>query len=532
MLQKIIKALVLTGLILFCSAVLIFSLRGIYGTPNSHELNTLTWKDNGPLELSPERGRYALLYSVIEDKSFQFSESIGHFARPDVAMTNGRYVSLFAPGVSYVIIPGYILGKIINLGQVGSFAVIALFGLINMFLIRAITIKLGANSWAASLAGLTYLFATPAYSYAVNLYQHQLSTFLILISIFSLLYMKPFWALIIVFLAFGSAIPIDNPNLVLLAPIGIVGLTKIINIDQTKNFLRLRFYILRFLTGFFVFIPIALFLWSNYVSYGNPYQLAGTLPTAPLNAPTDTSNELTISKIQNELAAAKLQEEQFEESTKEVKKEKSAVGFFKTRNLLNGFYTHFISQDRGILFFTPIMFLGFIGIWLAYKKKVQYLSMFVGIIGLTILLYSMWGDPYGGWAFGSRYLIPAYAILSIFIGLLLTYWKKYWIFLFIFTSLFIYSVAVNTLGAITTSANPPKIEAVALSEKYGVVQKYSYDRNYQYLVDNKSKSFVYGQFLKDYLSAWQFYLLISTLISLVGVSLLISLRFSKEENYV
>ena len=43
-------------LILFCAVILLFSVRGLAGNPTIADLNTLQWKDNGPLELSPERG--------------------------------------------------------------------------------------------------------------------------------------------------------------------------------------------------------------------------------------------------------------------------------------------------------------------------------------------------------------------------------------------------------------------------------------------------------------------------------------------
>ena len=64
--------------ILFCAAILILGLRGIPGNPDAYTLNTQQWKPNeptesAPFELSPERGRYALTYSLVEDKSVQIS---------------------------------------------------------------------------------------------------------------------------------------------------------------------------------------------------------------------------------------------------------------------------------------------------------------------------------------------------------------------------------------------------------------------------------------------------------------------------
>lgn len=132
-------------LAIFCLSILTLTLRGNKGNPAIEELNQDYWRDNGPLELSPDRGRYALTYSVLEDKTVHFSLPIAKFVIPDLGYANGKYASLFAPGVSYLIMPGYLLGKYFEFSQVGAFAVISLFALANVFLIRAIAIKLGAK---------------------------------------------------------------------------------------------------------------------------------------------------------------------------------------------------------------------------------------------------------------------------------------------------------------------------------------------------------------------------------------------------
>ena len=169
------------------------------------------------------------------------------------------------------------------------------------------------------------------------------------------------------------------------------------------------------------------------------------------------------------------------------------------------------------------MFFGFIGFVLAWKKRVKIVGLLVSVMLINILLYSMWGDPWGGWAFGSRYLIPSYAILSIFIALLLTYWRKNYIFLILFSVVAIYSIFVNTLGALTTSALPPKVHVLYLEELSGMVQKYTYERNWDMLVAGHSKSFVYQTFLEKYLTATQFYFILTSSITLLYVLLIVFL---------
>jgi len=61
--------------------------------------------------------------------------------------------------------------------------------------------------------------------------------------------------------------------------------------------------------------------------------------------------------------------------TKRDEAQGSIFTAFKPRNMLNGFYILLVSPDRGVLVFTPVMLLGIIGILIANKKKVPYMSV-------------------------------------------------------------------------------------------------------------------------------------------------------------
>lgn len=512
--NKILSLGFSTFFIVFCVIILALSLRGIPGNPDAKELDTLKWRDEGPLELSPERGRFALIYSLVEDKSFQFSTDIGNFSKPDVGFLNGRFVSLFAPGPSFVALPGYIIGKYFGASQVGAFAVIALFAIFNGLLIKAISRALGATNTAATIAALVFLFATPAFAYAVNLYQHHLSTFLILLALFLLIRFNNFLSLSAIFFLCASGIMIDNPNLFFLFPIGLVGLTRIISSKLSERKITFKIQPLRIFAGLSIIIPLLIFGLSNYYSYGNAFQLAGTVPT-----PKEIKGEhvATTSAVLNTQAVNPIQS-----------KDKDALRFFKTRHIRNGFYTHFVSADRGILYFTPIMIFSIFGIVLAYKKRVPYTALIISVIGMNILIYSMWGDSYGGWAFGSRYLIPSYALFAVFIGLILSWWNRKWVFIILFLLTLIYSVAINTLGAVTSSRNPPRVEILELEKLTGTVQKYTPERNWDYLILNGSKSFVYQTVGIKYMQASDYYVMICSLIIIYLGSLLVANYFHKE----
>src|SRR3989344_175497 len=507
------KVILPISTVLFCAFILLLSLRGQAGNPDSGKLNSDIWKDNGPLELSPERGRFALTYSLVEDKSFFFNDRIAHFATPDLGFFNGKYVSLFAPGLSFLIVPGYILGKYLGATQLGSFAVISVFALINLILIRAIAMRLGASAVASTIGALIFLFATPAFAYSVSLFQHQVSTFLILSSLLIILKYNNFWSLSLVWLLCAASIPIDYPNLFLMFPIGIFALSKIIYSRVNENGININLKLVYLLTFASIILPLSFFMWFNKLSYGNPFKLSGTVPRV-LEFDEENNPRFSISSTSVNLQTI----------TDPAKQEKSAIKFFNPRNLLNGFYIHFLSQDRGILYFAPIIFLGIFGIYFFYGKNRIICTLLIGIIGSNILLYSMWGDPYGGWAFGSRYLIPGYAIMSVFIALALSKWKNNLFFIFIFVLIALYSSGVKTLGALTTSRNPPKIEATGLSQLTGRQEKYSFDRNIDFLFSQGSKSYIYQTFANKYMDAREYYFLIYGLIAVFTISLVILLN--------
>ncbi len=493
-------------LALFSIVVLSLSLRGLPGNPNSKELNTKKWQDDGPFELSPDRGRFALLYSLIEDQSFIFSIDLARFTAPDVAVRpDGKFVSLFAPTVSYLIIPGYLIGRNFGNSQVGAFVVIAIFAFINAILVKQIAIRLGAGSVAAILSSMVFLFATPAYAYSIALYQHHISTFLILMSIYALLRWQSYLALSIIWFLCGLAVSIDNPNIFLLFPVGIIALGRLVRLKSVnkKYFLTIKPWGL--LTFIVMLVPVGFFLWFNLLSNGNPLQLAGTLKSAEVVTISGQAEKSALANVHQGVAKD------------DDGKKKEALGFFKNRRLLNGFYIHFFSPDRGVIFFAPVILLGIFGFWVLRHKTTGYLRLLLAIIGVNILLYSMWGDPWGGWAFGSRYLIPSYALLAIGLALALTRWRRKWWFILLFILLFGYSVAVNTAGAITSNRNPPQVEVLQLEKISGVVQKYTVERNFDMLAAGTSKSFVFQTFLSRYMTAWQFYLLLTGSIIWVGL---------------
>lgn len=502
---------------LFCLLILAVSLRGLPGNPTAQGLDSSIWKDNGPLELSPERGRYALSYSFLEDKTFHFALPIAKFATPDVGYKDGKYVSLFAPGVSFLIMPGYLIGKYFGSAQVGAYAVVSVFALINVLLLQKLAIRLGASPISSTIGSMVFLFATPAFAYAVSLYQHHISTFLILLSLYILLRWNNLFSLTLIWLLCAASIPVDYPNLLLMFPIGIVALGRIIYAGKSERKVTITVKLLGFLTFIGAIFPLLFFLWFNSLSYNNPLQLSGTVTGARIidesGKPVAPARDVTKKDT----------------AFNPDQKKKTAIGFFQTRNLTNGMATHLFNRDRGVLWYSPVIFLAVFGAFFLYKTNRKILAVLVGIIGANFVLYSLWGDPYGGWAFGSRYLIPTYAISAILLAIALTKWGKKISFVALFTLLFVYSVSINTVGAITSSRNPPKVEILGLEKLSGREEKYSFDRNFQFLETTGSKSFAYQTFAYKFVDAKFFYLLLVGAIGSVGTALIIINTLSKKE---
>jgi hypothetical protein len=512
---------------LLVTSVLALSVRGLPGNPDAHALLSSEWH-NGPFESSNDRGRYALAYSLLEDHEFQFSPPIAQFAAPDVARReDGQYVSLFAPGVSFLIMPGYLIGKWLGAAQMGVFATVGIIALMNTLLIYIIAKRLGAHPLAAGLGALSFLFATPAFTYGVSLSQHHFSVFGLLLSLYLLVRWNNWWSLSLIWFLCALSVVIDNPNLFLMFPIGAYALGRIIFLKRSEGGLQVNIrplYILTFLT---MIIPLTFFAWFNQNSNGSPSRISGSLQRilSPKDAP-EVKTDMQVSS-----AVVSGGDHDLEEAGRR-KSEVSILGFFTTRRLWTDFYVHFISPDRGILWFTPVVILGILGFIFLFRVHGSIAAVIVASTGANILIYSMWDDPWGGWSFGSRYLIPTYALLCIGLGIALAHWRKNIIFLVVFLALFTYSVRVNALGALGTSVIPPRSEVLALEKMTGLIEKYDFERSRDYLYEHGSKSFVYNIFARKSMTAPQYYTFVSSLIIIMGGILLLALWFVSRKEKV
>ncbi len=515
--HKLFKNILGLSAILFVMFVILLATKSQLGYPKIDELNTSSWTTSGPLELSPERARFALLYSVVEDQSFKLKTEVARLATPDLGYKNGHFVSLFAPGTSLLMIPGYKLGKLFSATHLFSTLTIGMFALFNVILIYLISKKLDTTTLGSMIAGLIFLVGTPAFTYAGIIYQHHISVFMLLSSLLLAIKKPNLLSLAGIFLLLGLSAIIDYPNVFFMIPIVLYATFNFIQIRNSKQGRHLEINPGIILSFFSIIIPVAIYLMINLASYGNIFQLSNTV-----------SHIQALDQGGRPVAARGADARSQSDIANLGERKRNAFNFFKARHLINGLYAFSVSPDRGVLVFAPVILIGFLGIISLYRKNRLVSQVLLSVIVANILLYGMRSDPWGGWAFGARYLIPSYALLAIGLGIVITNMRKNLIIMFLLFSFGIYSIFVNTAGAISSTANPPQIEILSLEELSGRRERYSFDRNIEYLQNGKSKSFFYNTYLIDTISSLNYYYLLAGTLSAVFVFMLLVETFRKK----
>jgi len=483
-------------LVIFSSLLYLLTLRGVPGNLSASYINNELKEQAQPFELSPERGRYTLIMAMAEYGSFELPEEIALIAMPDVGYLNEKFYTLFAPGVSVIALPLYLLGKSLGLSQVFTYAAPALIAVFNGVLIYLLAREFKAKHWASVVSALVFCFSTISWSYAVTLYQHHFTVFFMLLALYGLMHFKKrkFIGYSIAWFSYAVAITLDSPNPMLLLPIMVYMLSTAINWQLVGKKIRFNFNTSILFTSVFFAVIIGFYGYYNRINFGGWATLSGTMPRY---------------KEVLELSG--------EKTAEDIAGEKTALTLFDARRLHRGLYTLLFSDDRGIILYTPVILVGLIGLLSVHKKYSKEVAVVVGVIAMSLILYGSFGDPWGGWAYGPRYLIPAMSLVSIFIAVALTEYKNIWIKLLLLLAA-LYSSAIALLGSLTTNAVPPKVEAVHLQ-----IPKYNFLLNIDYLQNDRSSSFMYNQYFNQWISLTEYYEIILASLFIVFSALVILL---------
>ena len=203
--------------------VTFLSLFFIKGQKSGH-LYFQTEKDirlGGPFELSNGASRYALTETIVGNRTFLLDEKLAKFGSPDVVDYKGKFFSIFTPGVSFLGVPFYILGKQFGMQQLFAYFSVTLFAILNFYLVAKLAWKFGVSFYAGLISGLVFLFGTNALVYAFNFTQHHVSTAIILLLLLNAFGKRTLVTNIVFGALVGAAALVDIPNLIMLAPVAL-----------------------------------------------------------------------------------------------------------------------------------------------------------------------------------------------------------------------------------------------------------------------------------------------------------------------
>ncbi len=503
----IIITIVLLGILLYG-----LTLRGALGNPNPNEyfknhLDTPT----STFESSHERGPYAHAVNMAENGTYAYSHPWGDVS--DTGTFNGKFYSLFAPGVAYLILPFYLAGHSIGLGQIFAFSaasLISLVSLVFLYFIGRRVFKL--SNWAALFSVLVFAFGSTSWSYAVTIYQHSFSVCFIVTGFYAVwryaqnnskynwLYAAYVW------LAYALAISVDYPNAMLMLPVMAYLTVSTFSINKINQGIAITIRWSAIATFIVFAFVTSLQFWHNATYYGGWSHLAGELHD--VNSATSTP---TIAKTVSTSTPAIA-------TTTVPLKNKSAVGFFHEQSIPNSFFVLLFSDERGLLFFSPIFLFSILGIMYVLRRKEEDRSVYIvpiALVAVNVFLYSAWGDPWGGWAYGPRYLIPSMPWLALFVGIALTNGRYLISKKIIALILFLFSSAVALLGALTSNAIPTKSEAALLP-----IKMYNFMYDIPFLQNNSGSSFIYKTFVSEHFTLMEYFVVIYAVVALIAIILL------------
>lgn len=499
-------------LIVISVVLYVMTMRGFLGNLTTADELTPKTTVGQPFESSHERASYALMVSFLQDHSLSLSKAWADFGSPDVGFNSGKFYSFFPPGVSFSIMPLYLLGQKFGFSQLASFFTIALFAIgamVFLFLISRNIFRL--SSLNSVLVALVFAFATTSWSYAITIYQHLPAAFFLVSSFYFVWKYKTaakrqwLWATL-VWLVYGTSIFFDYPNALILLPVMFYFLFSSFNFNRIDEKLTIKFRSVILVT-FIVFLAVAgLHMYYNQVVYGSWKQIG-------------QSNKFQRYRIGDyeQIIHPRADFEAAPTAT-------TSSQIFKEDLIVNGGFTLLFGPDKGIFVFSPILLLALLGIFEIRKKLNMEYGVLIALLITNLLIYASFGDPWGGWAYGPRYLIPSMAILSIFSVIWLQQNAFRILRKVVFFLLFGYSAAIALLGVLTTNVVPPKIEAIPLKLPY-----YNFLLNYHLILNGTTSNFIYKTYLASRFSLLNYFFLIYGIIIFI-VLLILTLPQKNHDN--
>jgi hypothetical protein len=372
-----------------------------------------------------EGSHLALTIAIVEERSFRINKYIfwtGWADYSEYPPGSGNYYSDKAPGLSFLGIPFYLLGKFVAYSIFGKYEFVFIRGTLASFMVLCSSIltalsvvvifelcKLFEISKKTSLlTALSYAFGTIAFVYGVTFFAHGTSAFLLISAAYLTVHYfkndrKDDTKLLLAGLALGYSVCVDYPNLLALPPI-------------------LLFYMYkRELKGMILFlIPylgcLGILAWYHNTIFGSPF------------------------------ATPYMYQGYFGEM--------QTVQTFSYPIHL-GLWGLLFSTYRGLFYLSPFLLFAVYGFVLFFRRYPKE-SIWFGLTFLSmLLLFSTFFNWPGGGGYGPRYLLSVIPFFVIPIGILsdTPNAKNRWFRLAFFGSI-VYSIFAITTGAITNPTPP------------------------------------------------------------------------------
>lgn len=487
--------------ILIVLGVLFFgaTLRGTVGNfTDIKDLKQIEKQTGSPFESSHERASYSEMLQMRKSDTPALSNDLKEFSAPDVGSYRGKSYSYFPPGISILIRPFFELGYRYNLGLVAAYSSMALISIGTMILIYLICKNVfDLPSHIGILAALIYAFATTSWSYSVTIFQHAPTAFFAAVMFYGVARYRArvktsaLWASAVWF-TYGISILFDYPNGLLLAPFIIYYLSSAFQFMRQEHKLNMRVNAAHLGVTIWFFIAVAVQLTFNLIYMPNWYTIR------QFYARYDPALAKLIIEQDKENKVLTVTSENIDKAVEQRVKMPFVEEVF-----FSGIDTLLVAPDKGIFYFSPILLFAIWGLYYGMKNRPspEHAALLAFIL-LNVFVYASFGDPYGGWAFGPRYLIPSMVALSIYTAYAF-YSLKHPVVKTGFYALFLVSMSIAAAGVLTTNNVPPQVEAIYLKRPY-----YNFALNFHLIETHKTSSFIYNTYLKNYMAVDVYYVLI------------------------
>lgn len=341
----------------------------------------------------------------------------------DIVQHGGQNYLVFAPGLAFISLPFGELGFILDNSNswFPAFAylmdqlLLAIAASLSSLLVYKISLFYTRSRSAALLTALTLVFATSVWPFSVEIFPHTLSMFLTLSSVYLILLFckvpgKPVGLLGVAGFSLGLATFVEYAAAVFAIPllIYLLVITRDTNRSIFSNYVNWRTISL---SVPFVATSLGLNGVYNYAIFGDPLRF-------PQEAYVN------------------------------------GLHFYLT-DLAAHVLFYLVSPYRGILFYSPILVLGFYGLYRMWTSRSSRADavLFLSLFCLILVFYSSWQTWDGGNSYGPRFLILGLPFLVIPISIFLSE-KRSIVWRSVFLALFVASSLIEGIGTISNALAP------------------------------------------------------------------------------